>query len=319
MHLLRTLTCLAISLAATLIPAHAFAQEVVRLVVPFAAGNALDAAARALAENLAHTLKRQVIVDNKPGAGGVIGTAEVARAKPDGSVLLFTTGGHTTSAVLYTKLPYNVLKDFTPITQITVSPGFVLLVRADSPYQTMEQLLQAARAKPGTISYGSWGMGNTTHLLGELFDRSAGVKLVHVPYKGSPLTDFLGGHVDLTWLGTSLALPLIQEGKVRALAISHDQRAASLLDVPTLTELGIKGVDIPAWSGLLGPAGMSPALAQSLQRAVVAAVARPEYLAAVKIFNTTLVTSTPEQFAAYLDSEVRRYRAQIGPLNIQLD
>lgn len=310
------------ALCAAAVPWIAAAQDsgsVVRMVVPFAAGNALDAAARALADSLHKTTGRQVIIDNKPGAGGLIGTAEVARAKPDGSVLLFTTGGHTTNAVLYTKLPYDSLRDFTPITQIDKSPGFVLLVRADSPYKSVEQLVQAAKAKPGTISYGSWGTGNTTHLIGELFNRSAGVDLLHVPYKGSPLTDFLGGHVELTFLGSSLAQPLLQEGKVRALAISSDRRAPNLPEVPTFVELGIKDVNIPAWSGLFAPRGMSPAAAAALQREVAVAVQRPEYLANMKILATTPVASTPEQFAAYVSSEIERYKKQLQPLGIRLD
>lgn len=318
----RIFAVLGTAIAATLTPMAVLAQEpptIVRLVVPFAAGNALDAAARALAESLAQTTKRQFIVDNKPGAGGLIGSTEVARAKPDGSVLLFTTGGHTTNAALYKKLPFDTVRDFTAITQIDASPGFLLLVRADSPYQNMAQLLQAARAKPGTIAYGSWGTGNTTHLIGELFTRSTGVNLLHVPYKGSPLTDFLGGHFELTFLGTALAMPLLQDGKVRALAISHNVRAPALPNVPTLAELGIKDVDIPAWSGLLGPSGMPPAMVQGLQRDVATAIKRPEYVERVKILGTTPVVSTPQQFSAYIASEVQRYIKQVGPLNISLD
>lgn len=310
------------ALCAAAVPWIANAQEaaaVVRMVVPFAAGNALDSAARALADSLHKTTGRQVIVDNRPGAGGLIGTAEVARAKPDGSVLLFTTGGHTTNAVLYTKLPYDSLRDFTPITQIDKSPGFVLLVRADSPYNSVAQLIQAAKGKPGTISYGSWGTGNTTHLIGELFTRAAGIELLHVPYKGSPLTDFLGGHVELTFLGSSLAQPLLQEGKVRALAISSDQRAPGLPEVPTFVELGIKDVNIPAWSGLFAPRGMPPAAAAALQREVAAAVQRPEYLTNMKILATTPVASTPDQFAAYVGAEIERYKKQLQPLGIRLD
>ncbi|WP_208513581.1 tripartite tricarboxylate transporter substrate binding protein [Variovorax paradoxus] len=316
---------LSAALAALLLPAFPLAAlaadgpAVVRIVVPFGAGNPLDTSARVLAQSLSQVTQRQFIVDNKPGAGGLIGTAEVARARPDGSVLLFTTGGHTTNAVLYNKLPYDTLADFTPITQIHKADGFVLLVRADSPYKSVADVLQAARAKPGSVSYGSWGTGNTTHLVGELFSRSANVSLLHVPYKGSPLTDFLGGHVQLTFLGTSLAQPLLQEGKVRALAITNPHRVASLPEVPTLEELGIRNVDVPAWSGLLGPAGMPAAMADGLQKDLASAVKLPDYQASMKIQGVTPVISTPAQFAAYIRSEVQRYRQQLAPLHISLD
>jgi len=320
-RLLRHSLC-CIGLAATaLVASAASAQpspDVVRIVVPFPAGNALDASARMLAESLRRITKRQYFVENKPGAGGLIGTAEVARAKPDGSVLLFTTGGHSTNAVLYTKLPYDSLRDFTPITLLTSAPGFVVLVRTDSPYKDLGQLIKDAHARPGTVSYASWGTGNTTHLIGELFARSAGIKVLHVPYKASPISDILGGHVDYTFMASSLA-PLIQEGKARALAISSEQRVKEMPAVPTLRELGIKDVDIPAWSGLLAPAGLSLQAAAVLQREVAAAAQRPEYQAFLKTSGGRLVLSTPVQFSSYLASEIQNYRKQLAPLGIRMD
>lgn len=292
---------------------------VVRIVVPLPPGNSVDAIARALAESLSQMTKRQFIVDNRPGAGGLVGTAEVARSKADGSVLLFTTGGHTTNPVLHSKLPYDPLRDLTPITQVDRSDGFLLLVRPDSPYQSIEQLLQAARAKPGTISFGSFGTGNPTHLVGELFSRSAGVKLMHVPYKTSPLSDFLGGHIEMLFLGTSPAQPLLQEGKARALATSNETRVPGLPTVPTFAELGIKNVNVPAWNGLLAPAGMSSSAAEALRQAVGDAVKRKEYEANVRQFAVTPVVSSPKQFGDYLAAEIARYRTQLAPLNIQLD
>ena len=321
-RLLRHSLC-CIGLAATaLVASAASAQpspDVVRIVVPFPAGNALDASARMLAESLRRITQRQYFVENKPGAGGLIGTAEVARAKPDGSVLLFTTGGHSTNAVLYTKLPYDSLRDFTPITLLTSAPGFVVLVRTDSPYKDLGQLIKDAHARPGTVSYASWGTGNTTHLIGELFARSAGIKVLHVPYKASPISDILGGHVDYTFMASSLAVPLIQEGKARALAISSEQRVKEMPAVPTLRELGIKDVDIPAWSGLLAPAGLSLQAAAVLQREVAAAAQRPEYQAFLKTSGGRLVLSTPVQFSSYLASEIQNYRKQLAPLGIRMD
>lgn len=294
-------------------------SQPVRIILPFPPGNALDAMTRILADCLHQTNHRNYIVDNKPGAAAMIGTAEAARAKPDGSVLLLTTSGHNTNAVLYPKLPYDVSRDFTPITQLALSPGFVLLVRPDSPYHKLEDFVKAAKAKPGTISYGSWGTGNTTHLIGEFFNRAAGIALTHIPYKGSPLNDFFGGHIDVTWFSTSLALPLLQDNKARAIAITFPTRVPELPNVPTLNELGYKDVDIPAWSGVFGPAGMQPAMVQSIYTDIVAATRRPEYLANIKMTGSVIVNLPPPQFAALTQGEVVRYQRQLPPLGIKLE
>ncbi|MBC5768221.1 Bug family tripartite tricarboxylate transporter substrate binding protein [Ramlibacter albus] len=304
----------------TLFGRRVLAQDnVTRIVVPFPAGNPIDAIARVLAEALRQSTGRNYIVDNKAGAAGIIGTSEVARSRPDGSTMLFTTGGHNTNAVLYSKLPYDVSRDFTPITQLLVSPGFVLLTRADSRFKTLADVLAEAKAKPGTVSYASWGPGNTTHLVGALFARAARVDLMHVPYKGSPFPDLLGGHVDLTWFGTSPSMQLIQEGKVRALAISWPQRIPELPNVPSVAEFGFKDVDIPSWGGLFGPAGMPAALVQSIHADVVAASRRPEYVAAMKTMGATITNMAPQQFAELNAEELRRHRKDIGPLAIKLD
>jgi len=310
-----------VAVAAALLPQWAAAQDApqtVRIVLPFAAGNSLDTAARALAESLHQTTKRTYIVDNKPGAGGVIGTAEVSKAKPDGSVLLYTTGGHTTNAALYKKLPYDPIKDFTPITQISASGGFLLLVNANSRFNTVQDFVAAAKQKPGQINYGSFGIGNTTHLVGALFAQSAKLSLTHVPYK-NPIPDLLGGHIDAIFLGSSIAKALVDDGKVRALAISGDTRLGSLPNVPTFTELGFEGVDIPGWSGIWAPAGMSTSAAVQLQREVAAAMRRPEYIAATKIMESTPIASQPKDFASYVSSEIGRLKKQLGPLGIEME
>jgi tripartite-type tricarboxylate transporter receptor subunit TctC len=308
------------AVAASFLGRGALAQDdTVRIVVPFPAGNPVDAGARVLAECLRITTRRNHIVDNKPGAGGIIGTAEVARARPDGSVLLFTTGGHNTTAVLYSKLPYDVLRDFTPITQLVTSPGFALLVRSDSRFKSVADVLREAKAKPGTVSYGSFGPGNTTHLIGALFARATGVDLLHVPFKSSPLQDLLGGHIDLTWFNTSGAQEFIDQGKMRALAISWPSRVPELPNVPTLAELGIKDVDIPAWTGLYGPPRMPAALVQSIYANVLAASRLPEYGTWTKSARIIVTNTPPQQFAAENAEELRRYRRDIAALGIKLD
>jgi tripartite-type tricarboxylate transporter receptor subunit TctC len=301
------------------VSAQEASPQQVRIVLPFAAGNSLDAAARALADSLHQVTKRTYIIDNKPGAGAMIGSADVARAKPDGSVLLYTTGGHTTNAALYKKLPFDPIKDFTPITQISESAGFLLLVSASSPYKTAQDFIADAKKRPGAVSYGSAGTGNTTHLVGALFARSAGVSLLHVPYKGTAITDLLGGHIDSTFLSASLAKELLSEGKVRALAVSGNERVGSLPDVPTFNDLGFKGVDIPAWSGILAPPGMSATLARQIQREVAEAVRQPGYISKTKILEQKAVVSTPSDFAAYLSSEIARLKMELAPLGIELN
>ncbi|HZF83851.1 MAG TPA: tripartite tricarboxylate transporter substrate binding protein [Burkholderiaceae bacterium] len=294
------------------------AGQVVRLVVPFPGGNPVDALARSLAEALRQTTGRTYVVDNRPGAAGTIGSSDVARAKPDGTTLLFTTGGHLANAVLHSKMPYDVTRDFTPITQLQVSPGFVMLVRQDSRFKSVADVIREAKAKPGTISYGSWGAGNSTHVAGAMFARAAGIELLHVPYKGSPLQDFLGGHVDITWFSTLLSLQMIQEGKARALAVGYERRVPELPDVPTLAELGIRNADLPAWSALYGPPGMPGALVQAIHAEVVTASRQPAYLAAMK-YAGTVVNMPPAQFARFNEEELARYRRDLTPLGISVD
>lgn len=316
---IKKITAYIATLALVGFSSQVFSQEqVYKIVLPVGTGNQTDASARVLAEALRQVTGHSWIVDNKAGAGGTIASAEVARAKPDGHTLLMTTAGHTTAAALYSKLPYDSVKDFTPISLITRSSGFVLVVRTESPYKTARDFIEAARAKPGTISYGSFGIGNTTHVVGALFSKSAGIDLLHVPYR-SPMSDFLGGQVDSVFIGDSLVTPLIQQGKVRALAISSSKRAATLPDVPTFDELGIKNADVPAWSGLLGPAGMSPASVQMIYKSLQAAIKTNTYQANAKALGSNVVLTSPDEFAKELESQVTRFKAQLPPLGIRLD
>ncbi|MCO4888449.1 tripartite tricarboxylate transporter substrate binding protein [Cupriavidus sp. WGtm5] len=292
--------------------------QVVRIVVPIGVGNSFDTSARVLAEALRKATGQSYIVDNRPGGGGIVGTAEVARAKPDGLTLLYTTAGHATNAALHAKLQYDSIKSFTPISMITQSSGFVLLVRADSPFRTVRDLIAAAKSKPGSVSFGSFGIGNTTHVVGALFARGAGVQMLHVPYR-SPVSDFLGGQVDSIFIGESTAMPLLKDGKVRALAISASKRSPTLPDVPTFEEVGVKGADVPAWSGLLGPAGMSPESVKKLYAALQQAVKTPEFQASLKINAANVVLMAPDQFAKELESEVVRFKTQLPSLGIQME
>jgi tripartite-type tricarboxylate transporter receptor subunit TctC len=298
--------------------AQAQDPDTVRIVVPFPAGNPIEAHTRIFAEALKKTTGRNYIVDNKPGAGGMLGAAEVARAKPDGSVLLYITASHTSGAALYPKLTFDPIQDFTPISKMTLSPGLGLLVGANSPYRTVQDLIKAAQEKPRTISYASLGNGQTSHILGELFAREANAQFVHVPYRTSPMPDVIGGHVEFTWLGTSVALPLVKAGQVRVLAVSNRHRIPEAPDAPTFAELGFK-VDVPAWTGMLGPRGMSAEIANRIHREIVQAAKQPEYLAYVKISGNEIVTTSPKEFSTEYVSEIERYRKVLPQLGIKMD
>lgn len=307
------------TLVAALVPGAAFAQaDLTRIVVPIGAGNPFDTSARALAAGLATVTGKNVIVENKAGAGGRIGTTAVARAEPDGKTLLFTSAGHATNAGLYNDLPYDTVNDFTPITIVSKSSGFVLLVQADSPYKTIQELIAAAKAQPEKLSYGSFGIGNTTHIIAAMFARDADIKLLHVPYK-SPVTDFLGGHVDMLFMGASTALPLIKDGRVRALAISSEKRDPNFPGVPTFRELGYDEVDVPAWTGILAPAGMPADQVQALFKDISEAVKQPAFQDYLKLSQGQLVLLPPQEFRKALDADVARFRKLLPELGIQAD
>ncbi len=290
--------------------------DVTRIIVPIGPGNPFDSSARVFAEALSKVSGRSVVVENKAGAGGRIATTEVAKAKPDGSVLLFTTAGHATNAGLYSNLPYDPVKDFTAISMITRSSGFALLVQANSPLKSIQDLISKAKAEPDSLSYGSFGNGNTTHVIGAMFSRAADVKLVHVPYK-SPVTDFLGGHVNMVFMGASTALPLLRDGRVRALAISSQQRDPDFPGVPTFMELGFKGVDVPAWSAVLAPAGMPADKADALYKQITDAVKLPTFQEYLKVSQAKMVLSSPHEFRKALEAEVDRFRKELPELGIK--
>jgi tripartite-type tricarboxylate transporter receptor subunit TctC len=292
--------------------------DTVRIVVPFPAGSPVEAHTRVFAEALKKTTGRNYVVDNKPGAGGMLGAAEVARAKPDGSVLLYITASHTSGAALYPKLPFDPIQDLTPISKMALAPGLALLVRANSPFRTVQDLIKAAQEKPKTISYASLGNGQTSHILGELFGREVKAQFVHVPYRTSPMPDVIGGHVEFTWLGTSVALPLVKGGQVRVLAVSNRNRIPEAPDAPTFAELGIKA-DVPAWTGMLGPRGMPLELANRIHRDLVQASKQPEYLAYVKVSGNEIVMTSPREFATEYVAEIERYRRILPQLGIKMD
>ena len=289
-----------------------------RIVVPFGAGSGTDNTMRVFAEAFRIATGRTVLVDNKPGGGTSIGTQEVARAKPDGSTVLYTTGGHTTNAVLMRKLPYDPVADFTAITLLSRSQGFGLMVSGDSRFKTMDQFLAAARAEPGKITYGSSGIGNTTHVVGELFCRSAKIQLVHVPYKATPINDALAGTIDSFFVSPSLVMPYLQAGRLRMLGISSATRMPLQPDSPTFGEYGIDA-HIPGWSGFWGPAGLPVATTEQLHQSIMKAAREKVFETYLRDTGGELVSTPPAEGHAYVVSEIERYKKVLPPLGIQLD
>ncbi|WP_326536018.1 Bug family tripartite tricarboxylate transporter substrate binding protein [Pseudorhodoferax sp.] len=305
--------------AAALLPHRANAQgQPLRIVVPFSAGSGTDITARMLADTITRTTGRPVVVDNRSGAGGALGAMEVARARPDGNTVLYTSGGFTTNAVLIKKLPFDAIADFTPITMLSRSSGFALLVRDKSPYRSIEEFIAAAKAQPGQLSFGSSGIGNTTHVMGVLFCKGVGIDLLHVPFKGTPNNDLIAGTVDSAFLSPSVAAQQIRAGQLRALGISGVARSSMLPDTRTFTELGLKVQDIPGWSGVWGPARMEPDMVHALHELLTKATATPEMLKYTRDNGGEPAHMPPDAFKAYVAGEIERYRKLLPPLGIEI-
>jgi tripartite-type tricarboxylate transporter receptor subunit TctC len=307
---------IALLFAACVLPApSAFAQEdypsrPVKIIVPYVAGGAADIFGRSLAQKLTEALKQNFIVENRGGANGGIGTDLVAKSAPDGYTLLATASGPlTVNPVLYGKIPYDPVKDFAPIAQGTVYQ-YVLVTVAGSPIKSIDDLLAAARARPGALSYGSTGIGGGNHLAGELLALASKTQLTHVPYKGSAaaLADLLGGQLSFMFDTVITAVPQIRGGKVRAFAVSSAKRASSLPEVPTMQEIGVRDFDISQWQGVLAPAGTPRAIIDKLNAEIVKALRSPEMRERlVTQGGNEIVTGSPEDLAALIKSDLQMY------------
>jgi tripartite-type tricarboxylate transporter receptor subunit TctC len=305
-------------LVATSSTAQSYPAKTVRLVVPFAPGGSTDIIGRTVAQKLTELWGQTVIVDNRPGGSTVIGTDIVAKSAPDGHTLLVTPAPFTIVPSLLAKLPYDPGKDFEPITLINTTP-LVVVVHPGVPARSVKELIALARAKPGSLNYGSSGSGGSNHLAGELFNAMAGVKTVHIPYKGNApaLTDLLGGHVDLVYNGLTSALPFIKAGKLRALAVTSLARAGALPELPTLDESGLKGFQAVAWNGLTAPARTSKDIVARVNADVVKIMKSPELVERLKSEGSDPVGSTPEQYAAFLREEIVKWAKVIKLANIK--
>jgi len=313
-------SALAVVLAGFILTAQAqgYPSKPVRLVVPFAAGGSTDIIARTLAQKLNEMWGQPVIVDNRAGGSTVIGTEIVAKAPPDGHVLLVTPAPFTIVPSLVPKLPYDPNRDFEPVTLINTTP-LVVVVHPGVPAKSMKELIALAKARPGALNFGSSGSGGSNHLAGELFNAMAGVKMVHVPYKGNApaLTDLVGGHVDVVFNGLTSALPLIKSGRLRPLGMTSLKRAGSLPEVPTLDEQGLKGFQAVAWNGLSAPARTPKEVIAKLNADVLKVIRSPELVEKLKAEGSDPVGSSVEQYAAFLRDEIAKWAKVIKFANIK--
>jgi len=284
-----------------------YPKGAIKIVVPYSAGAVTDALARIVAMGLSESFGVSVIVENKVGAGGTIGTEQVAFSPPDGyTLILGATGPVSVGKALYPQLRYDPAKDLTPIAIITRVP-FVVVVHPDQPYKNIADLIAAAKLKPNSIAYGSAGNGTPQHIIGEMFKQSANVQLLHVPYKGSApaTTDLLGNQVPLMFDNPGPLMQHIRNGKLRALAQTGDRRSAALPDVPTLREVGITGLVAAPWYGILGPGNMSPAVAEKLNKEINAVLRRPDVIARMQEMGLVASPMTLAETKQFLINEAK--------------
>jgi len=304
---------LAAAVVLTLICAVAAAQPYpnrpVRIVVPQAAGGGVDIMARAVAQKLTESWGQQVIVDNRPGANGIIGIEPVVKSKPDGYTLSAAfTSVLTINPHVYKALPYHPVRDFAPITQ-TVTNTMVLVVHPSLPVRSVKELVALARTRPGEINYGSFGVGNLTHLAGELLSTEARIKMVHVPYKGETpaITELIGGQVVLLSAVSSAAAPHIKSGRARLIATGGEKRSPAWPDTPSMAEAGYPNATVTGWNGFLAPAGTAREIVEKIQRDSAKHLLSGELRDRLSALGAEPVGSTPDQFTAFIKSETEKF------------
>jgi tripartite-type tricarboxylate transporter receptor subunit TctC len=321
---LALMAALAAFALAPLAPAAAqdFPSRPVRFIVPYAAGGSGDLLARLLGNKLASLWGQQVVVDNRAGGGGLIGTEAAARSEPDGYTLYLATDGPLTiAASLYKRVPYDWKRDFAPVSMLAM--GYqVLIVRASFPAPDLKELIALARQKPGELNYASIGIGSAPHLGAELFKSVAKVDITHVPYRGSSaqaITALIAGDVAMFLVGTSTAVPHINSGALRGLAVTAGKRVDGLADVPTFAEAGPPGVDVSLWFAVLVPSGTPAAIIKKLNADIAQVVADPEFKQALAVRGFEAVASSPEQLADFLDKDYVKFRDLISKLGLQVE
>ncbi len=311
---------LAVGLAAPALAQESWPARPVRVIVPFAAGGGADLVARAVSAKLQERLGRQFVIDNRPGGAGNIGTDAAAKAAPDGYTLLVTGPSHVNNAHLFRSLPFDPIRGFAPVSLLTSAP-YVLVADPALPLRSLADLIAAAKARPGALSYGSAGNGTAGHLAMEMIKSQAGIDLVHVPYRGSPavLTDIMGGRIAVAFDNVLSSAPGIAAGQLRGLAVSGARRAPALPDLPTIAESGLPGFDVTVWQGALFPAGTDPAIVARLGAELGLAMQAPDLRARLSELGAEAIGSPPADFARFLDQEMRVWGEAIRQTGARLD
>jgi len=301
--------------------AAAYPSKPIRYVVPYPPGGPLDIVARVLGQKLSERWGQPVIVDNRAGAGGNIGVDRVAKAPADGySIVMGAVATHAINVHLYSKLPFDPVKDFAPVVLITQVPN-ILVVNPQVPAKSVKELIAAARARPGGLNFGSGSTGSAGHLAGELFKTMAGVELVHVPYKGAApaVADLLAGQVQLMFDNLASALPNVKAGRLRALAVTTLRRSPQVPELPTIAESGLPGFDVSTWFGVFAPAGTPRPVVAKLNRELTAILGLPEVRDRLATLGAEPAPNTPEEFAAFVRAELAKYGKVVKASGAKVD
>ena len=302
------LAAIAVTNVQAQVPGANYPAKQIRVIVPFPAGGPTDAIARAIGQKLSETWGQPVIVDNRPGAGGNIGTELAAKSPADGYTLFIGTVANAINQSLFAKLPFDFVRDFAPVTQNYVT-GLILAVHPSLPAHSVKELIALAKAHPGQLSYSSSGVGGTPHLAGELFNSRAGVTMVHVPYKGSApaMADLLGGHIQLTFDNMLTVLPQVKAGKLRGLAVTMTTRSPLAPELPTVAEAGLKGFEVKSWNGVVVPTGTPKEIIARLNGEIVRILRQPDLREKFLVQGVELVPTTPEEFGAFIKQDIAKW------------
>jgi tripartite-type tricarboxylate transporter receptor subunit TctC len=300
------------------VPAQTWPSGPMRIVVPFQPGGSTDILGRAIAQRLGERLRQPVIVENRSGANGTIGAAYVAKSPADGHTMLLVQAGFASNPSLYKNLPYDQARDLAPVSILASGP-LVLVVHPSLPAKSVQELISLARARPGTLNFGSAGTGSLPHLAPELFNMMAGIRMTHIPYKGSgaALADVLSGQVPVYYMNLVLSLPYLKSGKLRALGVTSPQRSPIAPDIPTVAESGLKGYDMSTWYGLLVPGATPRSVIARLAQEMAQVLRQPDVTERMTADGVTVVASSPEEFAEFLRRETAKYARIIQAAGVQ--
>jgi len=297
-----------------------FPNRPLRLIIPYAPGGATDIVGRIVAQKLTERLSQQVVVDNRPGAGAIIGSEILAKSAPDGYTMMSANIAHGANPYLHKKLPYDTVKDFAPVTLMVVIP-MVLIVNASVPARSVPVFIGLAKAKPGQLTYGTAGVGSAIHLAMELFKFSTGTNIIHIPYKGGgpAIADVMAGQITAMFSTIAMAVPYVKGGKLLAFGVSSTKRSAALPDVPTVAEAGISGAELNEWQGIIVPAGTPKAAIDSLHREIAAVLGVADVRERIAGLGADVVASTPAQFAEHIRKELAIWGKVVKQSGIQPD